>query len=553
MLQELHISNLAVIEDTTLSIDSPYIALVGETGAVKSLIVVSLCLLRGDKADYSLVRDSSKKAMVSALFSLSKDFIILHPEVSEYLDSENSLLLKRTINTDRTSRYYLNDEPVTLANYRNAVSHLIDIHSQGENWELLDEKNHLFYLDRFAAKKLASLKAKYSLAYQNLLNQKKKLSDLIEGNKELDSEYLKFQISEIEKYHLKENEIENLNAEYDSLKDFARLNNKYQDFQEAGSYADGDISTLLGHLLPKINPFMDTSLAAEAKTLHDSLNQFLDSLADFDSAFKKIDNDPRRIDQINERLFELKGLQRKYGKTTAEIRAKLADYQNKMDSLKNFNSLKEDLENEIAKANDDCLKLAKEISLIRHQAKNELEKEIGVQMSQVGLPKDGFQVFLKDEPLSSTGTDSCVFLTALNAGLDYTSLKKAASGGESSRLMLSLKVVLNALNPYDLLIFDEIDSGISGRIASLVAKKISAVSSSSQVLVISHLAQVVSSCQKAYRVIKNTKDGKTFTTAKGLNEEEFVQEVAKILSGEHVTEAALNQARQLISENRENI
>ena len=218
MIQELHISNLAVIEDTTLEFASNFVSLIGETGAGKSLIVDSLNLLKGDKADFSLVRDQKKKANVIATFSIDEKFLLEHQEIQEYLDDTSTLILKRVLNPDHTSKTYINDEPVSLNEFKKVSSHLIDIHSQGSNWDLLDEKKHIYYLDKFSEKEIKESKDEYQKAYKKYQESKDKLAVLIEENSKLDREYLSFQIAEIKKADLKEHEIEDLNAEYQSSK-----------------------------------------------------------------------------------------------------------------------------------------------------------------------------------------------------------------------------------------------------------------------------------------------------------------------------------------------
>lgn len=550
MIKELHISNFAVIEDTTLSFGSPYLALVGETGAGKSLIVESLGLIRGDKADFTKLRDPAKKAVVSALFSLSKAYVSLHPEVGTWLDSEGSLLLKRTLNPDRTSRYYVNDEPVTLTQFKDLSQHLIDIHSQGQNWELYDEKNHLAYLDRFGGKNLALDSKAYQEAYQGLVKARTSLEELLKGQEGLDRDYLEFQIKEIERYHLKPNEIEDLNQEYLSLRDLERLTEKYQEYDQAATLPEGKLSDVIAHLQGKLSTFSDTSLAPQASALQENLRSALDSFSVLEEAYRELNSNPKRLDEINQRLYDLKGLQRKYGKTTAEILAKEAEYKAKLDAASHFEEAKEDANYEIHKAEEACRKAGALLTQDRQEAKIGLEKAIGKEMGQLGLPSQGFRVSLTAGDISPTGLDVCAFETALNAGLDFASLKEAASGGESSRLMLSLKVVLNGLNPYDLLVFDEIDTGISGRVAALVAKKIQTVSTQSQVLVISHLPQVVASAEEAWKVEKKTTNGMTYTTAHSLTSEGLIKEVATMISGKEVTPAALAQAQALIQESQ---
>lgn len=550
MIQELHISNLAVIEDTTLEFASNFVSLIGETGAGKSLIVDSLNLLKGDKADFSLVRDQKKKANVIATFSIDEKFLLEHQEIEEYLDDTSTLILKRVLNPDHTSKTYINDEPVSLNEFKKVSSHLIDIHSQGSNWDLLDEKKHIYYLDKFSEKEIKESKEEYQKAYKKYQESKDKLAVLIEENSKLDREYISFQISEIKKADLKEHEIEDLNAEYQSLRQLEIIQNNFNDYKENILLPEGNIKDILFKIRNKLSKFENTPLEEEAKKLFENINDTVESFNLIEESYHNLNLDPNRIEYINSRLFSLKGLQRKYGKTTDEILSKLNEYETKLKEVDDFENLKIDLQNEIDKKKEEAIKKAKILSEKRKKVSTSLEKSISKEMEDLGLLKDGFKVKFEESELSNDGIDKVTFEIRLNKGLDFTSLKKAASGGEASRLMLSLKVVLNALDPYNLLVFDEIDSGVSGRIASLIANKIKKVSSSCQVLVISHLAQVVSSSFSSIKITKHVSKDMTQTKAKTLNDEEFEEEIAKLLSGEKVTESAKLQAKELIKESR---
>lgn len=550
MIQELHISNLAVIEDTTLEFPSVYVSLIGETGAGKSLIVSSLGLIKGEKADFSLMRDPKKKSVITAVFSLSDDYLNTHPEAKEYLEDSNQLILKRTLNPDHTSKTYINDEPVSLTAFRSVSSHLIDIHSQGANWELFDGKKHLFYLDRFASSSIEKERNEYQDSYRKLQDLKRQLDELESKKKETDPEYLSFQIKEIEKAHLKENEIEDLNEEYLSLRESEKLQESFNRFKESVLLPEGTIQQILFQIKSRLSPFEETSLKDSSNKLVSSILSFEDAYDEFENDFHKLHLDSNRIEEINQRLFELKGLQRKFGKTTSEILEKLSVFKSQLEMTEEFDIRKEDLLSDINNAEEIAKSKASLISQKRKKCALKLEKQISDEMDQLGLQKNGFKVHFTESELNKDGMDKVEFQVRMNQGMDFAPLEKAASGGEASRLMLSLKVVLNALDPYDLLVFDEIDTGVSGRIASLIAKKIRKVSNYSQVLVISHLAQVVSSSLNAIKISKKTMNGETITTASVLDEEGFQMEVARILSGETITEAALKQAKQLIEESR---
>lgn len=544
MIQELHIENLAVREDATLEFTANDVALVGETGAGKSLVVSSLLLLRGERADYSLVRDKAKKASVSALFVPSQSFLSSHEERKEDLE-DGILLLKRTLNPDKTSRYYINGSPVSLSERKEVTSHLIDIHSQASRYDLLDEGKQLSYLDKYGKEPLEKAKKAFDLAYQNYLKKKEEKETLISTHKERDRDYLAFQISEIEKYHIKEHEIEDLNAEYSSFREREERKRKYDDFLSSVENGNQSLTQTLQTCVNKLHPFLTSSYKEKAEQLISLANERADSLSSFYDSFSNIEKNSARRDEINSRLFELKGLRRKYGKTTDEILSKYHTYQSRLKERDSYEELRKEKDEEIHKAKEEVRKKAENLSLLRKESSAKREKNIGREREALGLLKGGFKAELIPNELASNGLEHACFSVRLNKGLGFAPLKKAASGGEASRLRLALKVVLNALDPYDLLVLDEIDTGVSGKQASLRANKVKERSKITQVVLISHLPQALSSVDAAILISKKTKDGTTKTTAKSLTKEETILEIARRLSLENRTESALNQARVL--------
>lgn len=544
MIQELHIENLAVREDATLEFTANDVALVGETGAGKSLVVSSLLLLRGERADYSLVRDKAKKASVSALFVPSQSFLSSHEERKEDLE-DGILLLKRTLNPDKTSRYYINGSPVSLSEMKEVTSHLIDIHSQASRYDLLDEGKQLSYLDKYGKEPLAKAKKAFDLAYQNYLKKKEEKETLISTHKERDRDYLAFQISEIEKYHIKEHEIEDLNAEYSSFREREERKRKYDDFLSSIENGNQSLTQTLQTCVNKLHPFLTSSYKEKAEQLISLANERADSLSSFYDSFSNIEKNAARRDEINARLFELKGLRRKYGKTTDEILSKYHTYQSRLKERDSYEELRKEKDEEIKNAKEEARKKAENLSLLRKESAAKREKNIGSEREALGLLKGGFKAELIPNELASNGLEHACFSVRLNKGLGFAPLKKAASGGEASRLRLALKVVLNALDPYDLLVLDEIDTGVSGKQASLRANKVKERSKITQVVLISHLPQALSSVDAAILISKKTKDGTTKTTAKSLAKEKIILEIARRLSLENRTESALNQARVL--------
>lgn len=542
MLEELHIKNLALIEDTNIDFSSPYISLVGETGAGKTLIVDSLSILKGDKFDFSLIRDKSKKTVLSASFVIDDSLIDRNEEFSEYLTKQ--LLVKRIINTDHSSRYYINDEQVSSSVYKKILSLLIDIHSQGENSSLLDEKNHLYYLDSYLKNDLSEIKKEYSSLYSDYLKDLQQLKTMEEEKEDFDKDYLLFQINEIEKYHLKENEIEDLINEESRMKSYQNLLKDYQEFSSI--LYQSDIMSSLSSLLSVIRRFKDSQI--DVSSLADNLSSLKESISQFENGFENMDIDPDRLDYINQRLFDLKGLMKKYGRSTEEILGKLDEYKRKLTFLDEYQIDKDNLLKKIDKKKEQLFLIAKKLSSTRKENAYKLEKDISSVLKKLLLKEDGFKIQIKDKELSKDGVDDVSFLISLNEGMPFSSLKEAVSGGENSRLMLALKSIMNSLDPSVLLVFDEVDTGVSGKVAFYVGTLLKEISKTSQVLVISHLPQVVASSYVSYEVEKKTLNNTTISTVKELNEKERIKAIAKLLSSKSITDEALLQAENLVKE-----
>lgn len=547
MIQELHIKNLAVIEDITLNFSGSYVALLGETGAGKSLIVASLSLLLGERSDYSLVRDKKEKAIISALFKLNSTIIKRFPILKEYVN-DDSLIVKRVLSPDKTTRYYLNDTPVTLNTLKDVTSHLINIHSQRANIDILDNVRQLEYVDYYGGKKIKELKEKYLKSYEKYIEKKNELEKLVNDFKDLDKDYLTYQIKEIEKYDLKENEIEDLNKEYDSLRDFEKLKEKYTNYQQATNISSMNYKDLMSMAIKELQSFNQTGLEESSKQAISALYEAVDRVEEFEDDFNNLDTDPKRLDYINERLFSLKSLMRKYGKSTNEILSKLDEYKEKLKKSDDFEYEKEELKKEIEELRKDSYSKASLLHEERKRQASLLAVDISDTIKDLGLRKNAFSIEINECEMNENGISSCEFYVELNEGIERNTLAKAASGGESSRLMLAIKCVLNHLNPYDVLVLDEIDVGVSGKVAMLVAKKIRNISLDSQVIVISHLPQVVASCKSGIYIKKTVNDGVTKTTASAMDESILIENIASMLSGSKVTDSALEQAKKLREE-----
>ena len=548
MLANLRIENFAIIEDIDINFSKGMNVLMGETGAGKSIIIDALDLLSGGRSTFSKLRDDSKKAFIEGRFVFLDDFVEKNEEIKEYLEG-NELVISRVLLPNKTSSCRINGLTTSLSNVQKIMKKVIDIHSQGDNSLLLDERNYLSLLDNYLEEKdYDELKNKVSANYKKINLKRKEIEDYKKETNLVDEDYLRYQVEEISRFNLKENEIEDLNEELYSLDEYSKINDSFKAFKDF-YYGNNSISvdSFLSSLKGFITPLNKSLLENEASKAIESIYELENNLDEMFAKYDKLDFSEERIDEINRRLYELSGLQHKFGKRTSDILARYEDYKTKLDNISNYQENLDRLENELEALRDETMKDSIKLSSLREKRSSKLIKAINDELNDLGIKEGGFSISLERKELSASGIDQVNFMISLNKGMKFVSLKEAASGGENSRLMLALKTVFNKINPYDVMIFDEIDVGISGNIAFKVSKKIEEISSSSQVIVISHLVQVVANGDNHLFVYKEDGEEKTTSHIKYLSEEELVNEVAKMLSLDKVSESSLASSRELIN------
>ena len=548
MLANLRIENFAIIEDIDINFSKGMNVLMGETGAGKSIIIDALDLLSGGRSTFSKLRDDSKKAFIEGRFVFEDDFIEKNEEIKEYLEG-NELVISRVLLPNKTSSCRINGLTTSLSNVQKIMKKVIDIHSQGDNSLLLDERNYLSLLDNYLEEKgYDELKDKVSANYKKINLKRKEIEDYKKETNLVDEDYLRYQVEEISRFNLKENEIEDLNEELYSLDEYSKINDSFKAFKDF-YYGNNSISvdSFLSSLKGFLTPLNKSLLENEASKAIESIYELENNLDEMFSKYDKLDFSEERIDEINRRLYELSGLQHKFGKRTSDILARYEDYKTKLDNISNYQENIDRLESELEALREETMKDSIKLSSLREKRSSKLIKAINDELNDLGIKEGGFSISLERKELSASGIDQVNFMISLNKGMKFVSLKEAASGGENSRLMLALKTVFNKINPYDVMIFDEIDVGISGNIAFKVSKKIEEISSSSQVIVISHLVQVVANGDNHLFVYKEDGEEKTTSHIKYLTEEELVNEVAKMLSLDKVSESSLASSRELIN------
>lgn len=550
MLQELRIVNFAIIDDIDIEFKPKLNALVGETGAGKSIIVDALSLLSGSRSSFNKLRDESKKAFIEGVFHLDKTFIDQHKVLLDYVDADNNLVVSRSLMPSKLSLARVNGETVSLKVLSDLMSGIIDIHSQNDSSYLLQSAHHLALLDTYLGKAHLMMLNNYQDKYDQLKLAISQKEEFEQNNDINQREFLEFQINELEKFNVRENEIEELQQELDNLSGYERLQENFKAFKQLVNSGEDNnlVIDVLNQLESVAHGLNGTYLEKEGENILEKANDLETAIDEVFESFESLDYSPERLDEINSRLFDLSSLQRKYGKKTEDILSAYNDFKEKLDQLDQYSDRLKEFDLKIKKINEELNLSAEELTKARIAGGEVLSKAVNAELDSLGLLADGFKVAVKPAALNKSGKDSINFEVCLNRGSRFMDLKEAASGGESSRLMLALKTVFNKTSPYDILVFDEIDTGISGSIAFKAAKKMLSIAENSMVILISHLPQVVAACQSTYLVYKNEEEGITQSHIRPLSEEEKIEEIGKMVSGKKLTQGGIDAAKELISQ-----
>ena len=544
MLSKLVIKNFAIIEDLEVDFPSGFIALTGETGAGKSIIIDALSLLMGERSSFDKIRFNEQKAFIEGVFYIKNDKIKKQIEslIDDNVDEE--LILSRTLDINGKSQAKINMHNVPLTVLKNVTSLILDIHSQQKDNNYLKEENQLNLLDSFSelllSKDEKDIFNEFNKSYKDYLETKSKLQNL--KNKQLDLgsiDYLKFQDEELNKVNIQENEMENLEQERNSLMNFSKQSEKIAEFLSIYE----EVSSSLYKAKKTLSYIDDEDKLSEK--FNDLYFQMDDIYQTINDKFESQKEQLIRLDEINERLFLLHSLRKKYGYTSQDIIARHQEIKQNIDDLINYEDNILKLENELNTKRINSTSIAKKISNIRKKYAENLQNEVNKQLKDLYLENAEFKVDITPIELNNRGIDKVIFLLKANVGQNFISLEKTASLGETSRLNLALKTVFNKINQMETIIFDEIDIGVSGRVGNAISLKMKEISLNSQVIAISHLVQVASKADYQYLVSKYIKNNKTYSVINLLTKEERIKEIAKMMFGE-ITEISLKSAEDLL-------
>ncbi len=550
MLLTLYIENIAVIEKTSIDFNCGLNVLTGETGAGKSIIIDAINAIMGQRTSKDIIRTGEKSAFVSAQFSEINDTVKQKLQSLGFSDDDGELILQRTLSLSGKSTCKINGRPATASMLRELSLNLINIHGQHESYELFAPETHIDYIDSYA--KSFDLLNEYKDEYKKYKILKKKLdeanSDESERLREID--LLTFQCNELEEADVSVGEEEQLEAERSSLMNFEKI---FSLLTKAKMTLDGDDSNGGTEAIDIAASAMQS--AAELDTQYEELSSNLTdiyyNLRDCSEAISdmidNLESDPEHLEEIEERLDLLNRLSRKYNCTCDELPEYYEQIQNRLNELLNFDKNRDTLAEDCKSAFEKTQKLAQRLSDYRKKSAKEFAKKVKSEMQFLNMPNVEIVPSFEETELTPKGIDRVELLISANPGETPRPVSKIASGGELSRMMLAIKTVLADTDTVDTLIFDEVDTGISGSAAEKVGLKLKEVSSSRQVLCVTHQAQIAALADSHYLIKKQVEQGRTFTGVSPLDHEGRKNELARIIGGVNITDAALSHAESMLS------
>lgn len=549
MLLELSIKNFAIIEDLRVEFGKGLNVLTGETGSGKSIIIDALSMVLGQRTNKDVIKKGKDYAYIEAIFTCYDSF----DEIEE-LDFEAGelIIISKEIKLDRPAISKINGRTVNNSTVMKLTSKLIDIFAQHESVSLMANENQREMLDIFAGKEQRNLIEAYTEEFEKLkkLQSELKEKSSLENDREREIDLLKYQVQEIEDANLTQYDDEELEE------DFKKLDNSTDIIKELSkatlilkNYDEVSVEQLIDEVVSSLAYVykFDSAIEEEYRESEDLRYRLRDLAANLESYTQRIELDPERFSYLESRLNLVNSLKKKYGRTVDDINKFFVEINDRLEFLENFEKNLQKLELEISKVEKKTRELAVLISANRKKATKLLESKVRDELIELSIKNAEFRVDFNEKELSKDGIDRLEFMIKTNLGEDFKPLAKTASGGEMSRIMLGFKSILAQRDNIQTLIFDEIDTGISGKTAMLVGKKIKNLSKDRQIIAISHLQQIVSLADHHYLIEKTSSELNTISTVRKLNREERVNELARLIGGMEITDTAIDAARELIS------
>jgi len=552
MLQTLHIKNYALIDESRIELNNGMVTITGETGAGKSILLGALGLIIGNRADSTVLRDKENKCIVEVVFDIQK--LHLNEFFAEHeLDYDDMCIIRREILPGGKSRAFVNDSPVQLNILKSLGELLIDIHSQHETLQIRDESFQIETIDLFSENQ--SLLVEYKGLLKQLRSNEKELIDLKEKESRIRSEheFISFQYTEMDQANLLEGEQDKLENELGRGEHAEEIKNvtttAISEISESEDNLLGRIYSIRGSL-QKIAEY-DPGIANASERMLQLYNELKDILSAIESIANSTEFDSNRKQFIEDRLDQLYTLQKKHRvQNISDLLKLMAAMESKLELGSHFDEHIAKLEQQIEKDTKTLFKLAGDIRTKREKASVEFGKDVVQTLKVLGIPDARLKISIEPtEQLNKYGADKIRYLFSANKGMDTEDVNKVASGGEISRLMLSIKALVSGKKNQPTIIFDEIDSGVSGNIADKLGVVMQRMAKNQQVIAITHLPQIASKGDLHIRVEKKESNKKTVSVLKALNEKERINELAIMLSGDIITDEAIKNARVLLGVN----
>ena len=564
MLDILHIENIAVAKNVDIEFNNGFSVLTGETGSGKSIIIDAINMLLGGKISKDIIRHGEDRAVVSAFFSnVDNEIYKLCDEYSIDYDKDDSFTIYRSYSIEGKNQIKINSRPATLAQLRQIAANLINVHGQNENQTFMDKSNHISILDEYCS--LNDKIEQYSTYYARLIAKKNEISSLLEQNRQTEAmvDVIKYQIKEIQTAKLKdEDEEEKLILLKNKLKSSEKIikcsSNAYKLLHKNESGISATV--LIDKSIESLNKISDIDpsieeMIAKLKEYKSEIEDISERVFEF-SQLDGVEDPNKQLDVIEDRLSLIARLQKKYGSSISEIIKFKDDAENKLKNLENGELKLESLKKEYKALHTEACLVADEIHNLRKKGASELAKQVKATLLFLDMPKVEFEIAVNKNQreglpvLSQKGYDDVEFMIATNVGENLSQMSKIVSGGELARIMLAIKSSISNKNNAQTIIFDEIDTGVSGSTSQKIGIKLAKISKSMQTICVTHSAQIASLSDSHYLIKKMEKDGRAYSSVKVLTENEQIDEIARIIGGIDLTDKQYAAAKDLVAQSK---
>lgn len=546
MLESIYIENFAIIDRLEVDFHNHMTVLTGETGAGKSIIIDAIGQLMGNRSQSSFIKADCDECFIEGVFTIGAKSPVLN-KLKEYrIDYEDKLVVSKSFNRDNKSIIKINYRNVSKMVLQSIMADLIDIHSQFETHSLFDAENHLIILDEFINQPLKKLFQTYSLAYHTYREINRDYQKAL--NEELSDEQLEFyqaQLAEINSLDLEELDEDELEREKKLLQSYEKTNEQISKYRQ---YMNGDRGALatLSNALSELEELNDNPQYQNTyERMYDLYYNLIDLDDEIINEFNSTNFDEYRLNEIQEVFFKLNRLKRKYGQSIEAIKEAKEDLEMKVAAFNNRETYLNDLKKQLDIAYQETKSIAEQITRLRQSKAKEFTELVTKELKSLYLDKVVFKVDFKLVDFQKNGQDNVEFLISTNAGQTLKPLNKVASGGEMSRIMLAIKILSLSSSSVETIIFDEADTGVSGKVAESIGAKMKYISKQHQVLCITHLAQVAAFAKNHYLIQKSSNDNYTNVKIKELSYDQSINEIAKLISGKEVSQESINHAKKL--------